>query len=166
MKKCFKCEVEKNLSEFYKHKQMADGHLNKCKDCAKHDARKRTVERSCEVCDKDFMTWPTEIKRGGGKTCSRDCYFKRLKLLLAEKYPVKETYSTIHRWVYVQGGKASKCEFCGSASQKYEWSNISGNYKQDMNDWQQLCVPCHRKYDDVGNKAWATRRKKQLAATS
>ena len=42
MKVCFKCGIEKPLSEYYKHKKMADGHLGKCKDCTKNDTKIRT----------------------------------------------------------------------------------------------------------------------------
>jgi hypothetical protein len=44
LKKCFKCNEERDLTEFYKHKGMLDGHLNKCKACTKKDVRSREEE--------------------------------------------------------------------------------------------------------------------------
>ena len=41
MKVCFKCGIEKPLTDYYKHPQMGDGHLGKCKICTKNDTQKR-----------------------------------------------------------------------------------------------------------------------------
>lgn len=37
VKTCFKCKVEKAITEFYVHPAMGDGRLNKCKECTRKD---------------------------------------------------------------------------------------------------------------------------------
>lgn len=40
-KRCFKCRSVKSLADFYKHKNMRDGYLNKCKSCLIKESKAR-----------------------------------------------------------------------------------------------------------------------------
>lgn len=64
-KACFKCGLVKPLGEYYKHKQMSDGHLNKCKDCTKQDTDKR---------EKKLRNDPDWVEKE--KTRAREKYYR------------------------------------------------------------------------------------------
>lgn len=64
MKTCFKCNVQKPLTDFYKHPAMADGHVNKCKECNKKDVlehRLKNIKRIREY-DKERSKHPERAK--------------------------------------------------------------------------------------------------------
>ena len=46
IKKCFKCGENKELKLFYKHKQTADGYLNKCIECTKKDVKGSNYDKT------------------------------------------------------------------------------------------------------------------------
>lgn len=58
----------------------------------------------------------------------------------------------IHRRIEVRYGKQNYCEICKRTDKKkYEWSNKDHKYSLKKEDWQRVCVSCHRKYDIENN---------------
>lgn len=64
-KTCFRCREEKSISDFYLHKKMKDGHLNKCKECTILDVRlyRRNNDRVREYDKKRWKENPDRRKK-------------------------------------------------------------------------------------------------------
>lgn len=88
---------------------------------------------------------------------------QRQKMSIAN-YKGSMEYSMIHKWVNKNKGRIKACERCGLSdpNRRYEWANISGVYDRDLNNYERLCVPCHRKKDGTDkiymfSKRWQNR---------
>jgi hypothetical protein len=57
-------------------------------------------------------------------------------------------YIYVHVWLKKNHGKASKCEICHNPGKNYNWALKKGcEYEKRLENFIQLCVSCHRKYD-------------------
>lgn len=81
MKQCFKCHQEKPLRDYYKHPQMKDGHLNKCKDCTKSDVSAHRLENLAQIRAKDRIRGITDAHRAK----VRENYRKRISTAKGKK---------------------------------------------------------------------------------
>ena len=101
-KKCFKCGIEKELSEFYVHPQMADGYLNKCKECNKKDVQENY-----------------ELRREYYREYDRKRNKKEKRLQLRRNYHIEnnekiKTHQLVHQAIK-KGNiiKPENCQICG-----------------------------------------------------
>lgn len=152
-KRCFKCGEVKPLSEFYKHGRMADGHLNKCKECTKCDVKKNREENADYYRDYD-RALPCHSDRVEAKaTRNREAYHssteykRRIEEHKSKWNAANKNKRLAHRKVYnyVRDGKLSKptkCSCCGGENVKihgHHWSYLESNWLDVI--W--LCSKCH-----------------------
>tara|TARA_R110002110_G_C13168146_1_gene692424 strand:+ start:167 stop:694 length:528 start_codon:yes stop_codon:yes gene_type:complete len=114
MKKCFKCGVIKGKGDFYKHPQMADGLLGKCKECTKKDSEARRIEK-----EKD-PEWAE---------------------LEAERHRVKSRAHTIRKKGFSKGTVFKRFDFGCAKSQKIA-NNKLGNAVRDGKIKRMPCCVC------------------------
>lgn len=105
-KKCFKCGQEKELDEFYVHSEMADGHLGKCKGCARTDVSTHYRANRTHYAEYEKLRFMSAERKE--KTIE---YQRKRRINNPEKCVA---YSVVSR--AVRDGRLEKkpCEVCGS----------------------------------------------------
>jgi hypothetical protein len=99
-KVCFKCKEEKLLINFYKHSQMADGHINKCIKCT----RKYVKERSDKIF-KDPKNLEKERLRSREKYHRLNYKEKSKKWLKNSPWKKTQIYKNLSRNFKTEKGK-------------------------------------------------------------
>lgn len=104
-KNCFKCGKEKPLDEFYKHPQMADGHLNKCKECTRLD-----VSTNYRAKRHYYAVYEKMRELRVGRKEAKLEYQRKRREANPEKYKAKCAVSNA-----IRDGKLKRqpCEVCG-----------------------------------------------------
>ena len=138
-KPCFKCGETKPLSAFYKHPKMADGHVNKCKECNKRDVRENRALR---------LDYYVEYDRLREKTPKRAKSKKKYQQIWKQHNKIKLAAHTILGNALRIGTvkKSDACSECGSCSLTH--GHIHGHHDDYafplVVRW--LCPQCHRKW--------------------
>lgn len=137
MKQCFKCGEIKDLSLFYKHSKMADGHLNKCKDCTKKDVHHH---RHFSESREKILAYDRERGARQGKD-----YIK----IYREKYPKKyKAHGIVGRAVRAKKLFSMPCEICGNIKTHAHHDD----YDKPLNvRW--LCSEHHKKWHSENGEA-------------
>jgi len=131
MKQCFKCKLTKPLSEFYKHSQMKDGHLNKCIECNKKDSNKHRAENLEKV---------REYDRERGKNPERIKFNTEINKAWREEDKRRaRAHSSVFRAIRKGILVKMPCVRCG------EQKSLAHHEDYDKPlDVMWLCQPCHK----------------------
>jgi hypothetical protein len=141
LKKCFKCQLDKPITEYYVHQKMKDGYLGKCKDCTKNDTgqhRLLNIDRIRKY-DRERSRLPHRVQLRSD-ICER----------YRENYPLRvKAVHTLNNAVRDRRvKKLNNCQFC-NGTERLEGHHYDYSKPLDV-IW--LCVLCHRNLHSRLNK--------------
>lgn len=141
---------------------------NYCKSCGikLSDKRGKNRPKHCLPCSKRTEGWRKGVSKNWFKKGQVSLYKGRVGLREELNPGWKGDnvgYFALHAWLNRKYGRIRQCSLCGenNPNKRYEWSNISGKYKRDINDYIRLCKKCHNNKDGVN--AWQNKMKANVA---
>jgi hypothetical protein len=160
-KKCFKCNQEKELTEFYKHPKMPDGRVNKCKECNKADVRKNWWDKIDEKREYDKNRQRYSIRRimkhryaGIKRRCEKGGNNGRAYTVTGLNYLSQDEYE---KWFYQPNNYKEftrlynewvKSDFADKMSPSIDRIDPRKSYTPDNMQWLSKSENCH-KYNKV-----------------
>lgn len=143
-KVCFKCGIEKSISEFYCHGQMGDGFLGKCKECTCADVREnrrkrisyyRSYDRARAMREDRVRSRQLYAQTEAGKL-GHKLTLERQRSLHPDKYAARTAVGNA-----IRDGRLLRCpcEVCGAVKAEAHHDD----YSKPL-DVRWLCVKHHR----------------------
>jgi hypothetical protein len=133
-KRCFKCGETKPLDAFYRHPMMADGHLNKCAECAKKDVRQHRIKHP-----EKHREYDRERARCAERIAANT---NRTRAYRAANPERRAAHNAVNN--AVRDGRLHKlpCAFCGSEDRLEAHHH---DYSKPL-DVTWLCSGCHSRF--------------------
>ena len=135
MKICRRCGENKSVDDYYKHDQMADGHLNICKECIKKSANEHRQKNIYKIRAYDVAR---------GKLPARK---KKRSEIASKRRREVFGYQKGHNAVIraIRKGKLERSNTCQVCGKQGKTEGHHDNYSESLHVvW--LCVECHRQY--------------------
>ena len=132
MKTCFKCNEVKPVDEFYRHPQMGDGRLGKCKECTKVDVHANRRKRLDYYRQYDTIRFQRNAARRERQAIRMRAYRKANPL-------IAKAHAGVARATRTEKLNRQPCERCSRTD------HVHGHHEDYSRplDVMWLCPPCH-----------------------
>ncbi|MGX9277431.1 hypothetical protein ACWXWL_06765 [Pantoea ananatis] len=145
---CFKCGQTKILADFYRHSQMADGHLNKCKECTKRDTKANRQENIDYYKEYDRnranLSHRVSARQSYQQTeAFRESCSRSVKRYQQRHPEVRKAHIMVGN--FLRDGKLIKPDVCESCQEAKRLYAHHCDYSKPL-DVMWLCHACHKNW--------------------